>query len=193
MSTQDTRPVPAWSVATLPPIENPNSSGQGYCAAHLGHPLHAVCVAAGYTYSHSVPVGYAGGKRIVHCYKLRPGAQDEHNVSFAHSDTSHSWQTSASCASGHKHSGFGAHALAKHLAGKARRMRGAQSIVNRWGHKLTVGMPVRVCHPRGGHVDGTIARIETSGAYAKAYGPRVILATGGSASVDDCKPLPSAT
>lgn len=62
-----------------------------------------------------------------------------------------------------------------------------KAFVNRWGARLEVGAPVTVVHPRGGETRSTIARIETSGEYARAYGPRVVLATGGSASVDDCR------
>lgn len=65
-------------------------------------------------------------------------------------------------------------------------------VVNRWGHSLQVGMPVLVRHPRAtpGELPTrhTIAKFETSGAYAKAYGPRVILESGGSASIDDVSP-----
>lgn len=114
--------TPAWATTELPPIENPNSSGQGYCPAHLGHPLHATAIRFGYRYSHSTPITKLGGARVVsHTYKARPGEREEHNLSFDHGDIHHTWQTSVSCASGRKHHGAGWHTLALHLAKKAKR------------------------------------------------------------------------
>lgn len=63
-----------------------------------------------------------------------------------------------------------------------------KSYVNRWGNTLRVGDRVSVRHPRGGRYAATIAKIETRGAYVKAYGARCILANGGSCSLDDCTP-----
>jgi hypothetical protein len=122
MSSATTLPTPAWATVTLPAIENPNTSGQGYCPAHLGHPLHATAIRFGYRYSHSTPITNLGGTRFVsHTYKARPGEREEHNLSFDHGDIHHRWQTSVSCGSGRKHAGAGQAELERHLAGKARR------------------------------------------------------------------------
>lgn len=61
-----------------------------------------------------------------------------------------------------------------------------RGVVNRWGITVHVGDSFKVKHPHG-DIDGpfTVKKLETSGAYAKAYGPRVIFEHGGSASVDD--------
>ena len=127
----ETNTLPAWSVHSLPIIENPNSSGQGYCASHRAGALSAVCLPAGYSYSHSVPVCNGATKRIVHCFKFHVGAKEEHNVSFCDAvcDTSQSWSTSVSCASGHKSHGFGPSALARHLKNKARRYKLSRSVL----------------------------------------------------------------
>lgn len=62
-----------------------------------------------------------------------------------------------------------------------------QEFTNRWGARLAVGLRVSVVHPRGGETEARITAIEMDGEYARTYGPRVILSTGGSASVDDCR------
>lgn len=64
---------------------------------------------------------------------------------------------------------------------------------NRWGHKLTKGQKVLVTLARGGTSTEVIARFETKGAYAEAYGPRVICRSGRNASLDDCRPMQSLT
>ncbi len=62
-------------------------------------------------------------------------------------------------------------------------------VTNRFGYTLTTGDLVTVRLPRGGSSDPqTIAKFELSGAYVKAYGPRVIFQSGGSASIDDVLP-----
>lgn len=66
-------------------------------------------------------------------------------------------------------------------------MKTQNTATNRWGAKLAVGNRVTVAHARSGYSDGVIASIETTGEYARAYGPRVILTNGGSASIDDCR------
>lgn len=62
-------------------------------------------------------------------------------------------------------------------------------IVNRWGHTLRVGMLVQVHHPRGGKYGDTIAAIEPSDDYSRAYGRQVRFTSGRSAGVDDCAPV----
>ena len=121
-SPATTTTTPAWATDSLPPIENPNSSAQGYCPAHLGHPLHATAVRFGYTYSHSTPfTKLGGGRAMLHTYKARPGEREKHNLSFTQADVLHVWHTSVSCGSGRKQVGSGIAALEKHLASKARR------------------------------------------------------------------------
>lgn len=61
-----------------------------------------------------------------------------------------------------------------------------KSIVNRYGQKLTIGAPVRMSHPRGGHEYGTIRAFETTGEFVRAYGKRAILSSGMSGGIDDC-------
>lgn len=105
-------------------ILNPNTSGQGFCAAHAAHPFHPIALEFGYTYSHSVLVRhYSGaGNRMHHCYKF-----GEHNLSFfvyaadergREEQVSKSWETSTSCASGHKHEKCGEFSLRRHLTYK---------------------------------------------------------------------------
>jgi hypothetical protein len=57
---------------------------------------------------------------------------------------------------------------------------------NRFGVNLKKGDEVKVSHPRGGHYTGVIKKFETKGEFVKAYGKRVILESGMSASIDDC-------
>lgn len=64
-----------------------------------------------------------------------------------------------------------------------------KTLVNRYRQTLTVGQRVRWVHPRGGHEVGAITRFETTGAFARAYGPRVHLDTGAICAADDCSPL----
>ena len=61
-----------------------------------------------------------------------------------------------------------------------------RGVVNRWGITVHVGDSFKVKHPHG-DIDGPfiVKKLETSGAYVKAYGPRVIFEHGGSASIDD--------
>lgn len=66
--------------------------------------------------------------------------------------------------------------------------RTVKSLVNRWGVKLLVGDTVRVGHISGGSSIDKIKGFETTGAYAKAYGPRVLLESGMTCSPDDCIP-----
>lgn len=54
----------------LPTIENPNSCGQGYCAAHAENPHHETLTAAGWTYSHTTPIGRPDGSKFLrHTYR----------------------------------------------------------------------------------------------------------------------------
>jgi len=62
-----------------------------------------------------------------------------------------------------------------------------KAFVNRWGARIEVGQPVTMALPRGGYVDGIIAKIETEGEFALAYGARVTLDNGTTGSVDDCR------
>lgn len=57
---------------------------------------------------------------------------------------------------------------------------------NRFGIDLRKGDTVSVAHPRGGRFTATVKDFETKGAFALAYGPRVIFTNGMSASLDDC-------
>jgi hypothetical protein len=99
-------------------IENPNSSGQGYCADHIASLLHWEAVRFGYAYSHSVPITRMDGSKFIHhCYKY-----GEHNVSFSILPGDRDpWSTSTSCASGRQFTGIGIVALVKHLTSKRRR------------------------------------------------------------------------
>jgi hypothetical protein len=100
-------------------IQNPNTSGQGFCADHQDPTSpHAIIVAFGYTYSHSTPVNCAGWLRIEHTYE-----QGEHRVSWCrHSPQNpHQWRTTTSTASGRHVRGQDYAALRRHLQGKRRR------------------------------------------------------------------------
>lgn len=100
-------------------IENPNSSGQGYCAGHEVHAYHSTVVELGYIYSHSVFVTkFNGTKEMWHCYKH--SRDKEHGISFPHSEDYRycPWGSSCSPASGHKHFGRGGIEIRKHLKGK---------------------------------------------------------------------------
>ena len=56
---------------------------------------------------------------------------------------------------------------------------------NRWGVEIKKGHWVSGRTSRGDAVQGRVAKIERTGEYARAYGPRVILDTGESLGVDD--------
>lgn len=56
---------------------------------------------------------------------------------------------------------------------------------NRWGVEIKKGHWVSGRTSRGDAVQGRVAKIERTGDYARAYGPRVILDTGESLGVDD--------
>lgn len=105
-----------------PLIKEPNSSGQGYSPEWSTHPLAFKVLSFGYRYSHSTPVGY-----MVHGVQLwslhHTFKYGEHTVSLCKPNGADSllWSTSTSCASGHKHTGIGAKALAEHLLRKSRR------------------------------------------------------------------------
>lgn len=61
----------------------------------------------------------------------------------------------------------------------------ARTVINRWGYKIRIGDNVQVIQARGGVVSGIVDKLEVIGIYAREYGPRVILETGESASVND--------
>lgn len=54
-------------------IENPNSSGQGFCAAHPENPHHAVLTAHGWTYSHTTRITAVDGSHFGHHSYRFPG------------------------------------------------------------------------------------------------------------------------
>jgi hypothetical protein len=96
-------------------IQNPNTSGQGYDADHVNHPLHNTCVKHGFAYSHSTPIHQRDSSVITH----HTWAHGEHRVgAYADDD---GWQSKTSTASGHSTEGHGAGALDKHLQGKVSR------------------------------------------------------------------------
>jgi hypothetical protein len=66
-----------------------------------------------------------------------------------------------------------------------------RAVTNRWGVTVHVGDSFKVRHVRG-EVEGPfiVSKLETSGEYAKAYGPRVVFEHGGSASIDDLIVIP---
>lgn len=106
-------------------IENPNTSGQGFCADHANHQFHSIALEFGYTYSHTTRV-YAGSGWVYFWHTYKHGAgKDAHNLGFAHSEATglptKFWDTSTSCASGHKWEGMGETELRAHLKSKARR------------------------------------------------------------------------
>jgi hypothetical protein len=57
---------------------------------------------------------------------------------------------------------------------------------NSFGINIKKGDKVKVSHPRGGFIISEIKSFETKGAFVKAYGKRVILENGMSASLNDC-------
>lgn len=57
-------------------------------------------------------------------------------------------------------------------------------MINRWGLDIRKGLHVRVTLPRGGHETGRVRKI----ARMNAYGWRIILESGYSASIDDASP-----
>jgi hypothetical protein len=96
-------------------IENPNSSGQGYDASHVHHPLHKTLARHGFEYSHSTPIHTRDGHVQVH----HTWVHGEHKVGAYAND--HAWNSKVSSASDHSKSGKGAGELAQHLANKAKR------------------------------------------------------------------------
>jgi hypothetical protein len=56
---------------------------------------------------------------------------------------------------------------------------------NRWGIEIKPGYYAWAAGPRGGTVEGVISKIERTGEFARAYGPRVIFASGQSVGIDD--------
>ena len=58
---------------------------------------------------------------------------------------------------------------------------------NRWGVELRRGFYVWGTGPRGGNVEGRIASVDSRSAFAKAYGPRILLENGQSMGVDDVR------
>lgn len=48
-------------------IDNPNSSGQGYCPNHTDNPHHAVLIGFDWHYSHTTPVN--SGQYSIHTYR----------------------------------------------------------------------------------------------------------------------------
>jgi hypothetical protein len=103
-----------------PIIENPNTSGQGFCSAALTHPAMQVVQSFGYTYSHTTAMStLSGSKAFYHTCK-----HGEHNVTFrtlTDGTADGYFQTSTSCASGRKWSGWGLPELRAHLTSKKRR------------------------------------------------------------------------
>jgi len=58
--------------------------------------------------------------------------------------------------------------------------------INRWGENIKKGSVVTVRDARSGtYGPYTVTKTDSSSNYAKAYGPRVVLSSGGSASIDD--------
>ncbi len=97
-------------------IQSPNTSGQGFCPAHADSAYHRIAIEFGYAYSHSTPVTFLTGRRVVlHTYK-----QGNHHLSFGQ-DTATAWATSCTTASGRRWEGFGSARLSRHLAGKRQR------------------------------------------------------------------------
>ena len=56
---------------------------------------------------------------------------------------------------------------------------------NSFGTNFKKGDKVKVSHPRGGFITSEIKSFETKGAFDKAYGKRVVLENGMSASLND--------
>jgi hypothetical protein len=100
-------------------IVNSNSSGQGYDADYVNHPLHSTIVKHGYSYSHTTPYRASSGETIHHHHTYAKG---EHKVGISTRSDSN-WETKTSSASGHKHTGSGAASLEGHLASKNKRYR----------------------------------------------------------------------
>lgn len=69
------------------PISGANSSGQGYDPDHADTPLHAIILQHGYKYSHSTPIHYRDGVRILHTYKL-----GNRNVSVEKTKSGYRWE-----------------------------------------------------------------------------------------------------
>lgn len=57
-------------------------------------------------------------------------------------------------------------------------------VVNRWRTLIYKGDTVRIVR-NGCEVTGKVAKLETRGAYADAYGPRIVLDNGLSFAADD--------
>ena len=96
-------------------IENPNSSGQGYCPEHQTNEAHPVILSYGYQYSHTTPVTLSGGAKVEHHSYYR----GDHWVSY-HQEPGGSlaWSTSCSLGSGRQHHWHGVVALSLHLKRK---------------------------------------------------------------------------
>mgnify|MGYP000243359268 FL=1 len=52
-------------------IQNPNSSGQGFCHAHNTNPYHNDLATIGWWYSHTTPITAVDGSKYgIHCYRF---------------------------------------------------------------------------------------------------------------------------
>jgi hypothetical protein len=103
------------------PIQDPNSSGQGYDPDH-GNPFESLLSQFGYSYSHSTPVRYKTGVRIHHTYK-----KGNHNIGVER-DANNVWHWDASKGgSGHSYSGWGPDKLEKYLEGRSKRKSNPES------------------------------------------------------------------
>jgi len=98
------------------PIQDPNSSGQGYDPDHTQVPYEGILSKYGYSYSHSTPVVYPSGRRIHHTYK-----KGDHGVGVDQTPGG-VWKWDAhKGGSGHSYGGSNAESLEKYLKGRARK------------------------------------------------------------------------
>jgi hypothetical protein len=70
-------------------IENANSSGQGYCAAHAQCVPHDRLVEFGWLYSHTTPIVHHGGtdsERYYYSHTYVSAVNSEYRCSYYHGD-----------------------------------------------------------------------------------------------------------
>ena len=103
------------------PIQDPNSSGQGFDPDHEANPYNTLLIENAFHYSHSTPVRRPSGEVIIHHTYKRPivgrPAWDERNISVWHVP-GHGWKwTSSIGGSGRQVGGNARESLLKHLKG----------------------------------------------------------------------------
>ena len=162
--------------ARLMGIVSPNSSGQGSHPEHARQPYHKTLIAAGFTYSHTTPVGHGRDDfRLHHTYRLNP----KFAVSvYQNKRGGWVWEGGVSGA-GSKFGGEGDAKLKKYLSGASKRHR-MESLDEATGIALTPQMSKEGSSVRM-TIGGSVGKIEIRGevrpfhlGIEKAVTPRIV-------------------